>query len=273
MKIGCLGPGGTFSQLALRKFFLNAKYEEHLFSSIQDLILGVDNALIDYAVVPIENSLEGAVNTTLDALAESKNLVITEEFLLGVHHNLLSNTEISKIKKIYSHPQPVGQCAKFINKNLSGIGIEYTNSTADAAKFALEEEGSAAIGSEKLAKMYKLNIIESGIEDNNSNTTRFIIIGRSGAEPSERDKTSIVFSVDDRPGSLYKILSIFDIFEINMIRIESRPQKTVLGKYLFFVDIDGNTQNINIKKALELVEYKTSFYKNLGSYKKHTVNV
>jgi len=268
IKVGCLGPDGTFSQLALRRYIENTPHTEVQYSSIPELMIAASNDEVDLAVVPIENSLEGGVNTTLDALAHHENLTIICEMLFIVHQNLLSNSPLNEITHIYSHPQPVGQCGKYIASSLAGVPVEFTASTALAAQRAASEKGAAALGSDTLAEIYGLKIVAPAIEDNSANTTRFIVIGKQAAIPTDCDKTSIVFGVEDKPGSLFKILSIFDIFGINMMKIESRPAKTFLGEYLFFVDIEGNMENEDIKKALELVEYKASYYKNLGSYKK-----
>jgi len=266
MKIGYLGPDGTFSQLAAEKVSNGAGDELTAYPSIAELALAANSREIDAAVLPIENSLEGGINTTLDCLAFECDLKIVREVLLSVSQSLLSNSE--KITKIYSHPQPIGQCARYLAKNYPSVPIAFTSSTAEAAIIASGEEGAAAIGSEALGALYGLKIVEKGIEDKNTNTTRFVVAGRDIEAAGDADKTSIVFSVTDKPGALYKMLSVFDIFEINMVKIESRPAKTVLGAYVFFVDIDGSADDENIKKALDIVKYKATFFKILGSYKK-----
>lgn len=263
MKIGYLGPDGTFSQLAAQR--LTNFSQKVQYASIAELAMAANNREVDAAVLPIENSLEGGVNTTLDCLAFDCNLMITQEILLRVSQNLLSNSK--KITKIYSHPQPVGQCGRYIAKNYPSVPIVFTASTAEAAALAAKEEGAAAIGSDALAEIYSIKIVEKGIEDINTNTTRFVVAQRECGIVRDADKTSIVFSVSDTPGSLYKMLSVFDIFEINMMKIESRPAKTVLGAYVFFVDINGSVEDDNIQKALDIVQYKSTFFKVLGSYK------
>lgn len=263
MIIGYLGPDGTFSQLAAQRF--SQETTKVQYNSIAELATAANNREIDAAVMPIENSLEGGVNTTLDCLAFDCDLTITQEILLSVSQNLLSNSE--KITKIYSHPQPIGQCGRYIAKNYPSVPIVFTASTAEAAAIASKEEGAAAIGSDALADIYPIKIIAKGIEDVNTNTTRFIVAQRDYKTIENADKTSIVFSVSNTPGALHKMLSVFDIFEINMMKIESRPAKTVLGAYVFFVDINGSVENDNIQKALEIVKYKSTFFKILGSYK------
>lgn len=268
MKIGYLGPEGTFSQFAAQQY-AKGGCELVQYPSIAELARAADSEKIDAAVLPIENSLEGGVNTTLDCLVFECDLKICGEILLRIRQSILSNSE--KITKIYSHPQPVGQCSQYIAKHYGNAVIEITSSTARAALLASKEEGAAAIGSEALADIYGLRVIASGIEDVPTNTTRFSVVGKNCPPTPDADKTSIVFGVSDTPGALYKMLSIFDIFEINMMKIESRPAKTTLGEYVFFVDISGSVEEEKVKRALELIEYKSTFFKNLGSYKELTI--
>ncbi len=265
MKIGYLGPDGTFSQLAAEKVADGTNYEMVAYSSISELAFAANSRVISAAVMPIENSLEGGINTTLDCLAFECDLTITQEVLLSVSQSLLSNSKT--ITRIYSHPQPIGQCQRYLAKNYPGVPITFTSSTAEAAVIASGEDGAAAIGSEALAEIYGLEIIENGIEDVSTNTTRFVVAKKDAEAVADADKTSIVFGVADKPGALYKMLSVFDIFDINMMKIESRPAKTVLGAYVFFVDINGSSSDENIKKALDIVKYKATFFKLLGSYK------
>ena len=269
MKVGYLGPDGTFSQLAAEKYIatLAEGAEAVAFSSIPALAAAADGGMVDTAVLPIENSLEGGVNTTLDCLAFDFNLTICDEILLEVHQNLLGNTEIGRVKKLYSHPQPVGQCAQFLAGKLPGVEIIYTNSTAEAAELATKEADSAALGGLLLADIYGLRILAKSVEDASRNTTRFVAVRKGSPVISAADKTSVVFSVENTPGALFKMLSVFDIFAINMMKIESRPAKTILGEYVFFVDIEGTPEVENIRRALDVVEYKSTFFKVLGSYK------
>ena len=264
MKIGYLGPEGTFSQLAAKKYASGADVLVQ-YPSIAELAIAANNNHVDAAVLPIENSLEGGVNTTLDFLAFDCDLIICAEILLKISQSILSNSET--VTKIYSHPQPIGQCGRYISQNYGSVSIVFTASTAQAAQLAAKEEGAAAIGSDALADIYGLKVVARGIEDVRTNTTRFVFVLKNSAPARGADKTSIVFSVSDKPGALYKMLSIFDIFEINMVKIESRPAKTALGAYVFFVDINGSVEDERVCKALELIKYKSTFFKNLGSYK------
>lgn len=271
MKIGFLGPRGTFSEEALNKYTKNKKdFTTHEYNTIQELISAVGNE-IDEAVTPIENSLEGGVNTTLDLLASTDDILIKNEIAIDIEQNLLAKkgTKTADIELIISHPQPVGQCRKYISKEFPKAHIKIVYSTATAAEeVAASDEKCAAIGSALAADIYGLEIIAGNIQDGFNNMTRFVVISKKDAEPTGDDKTSIVFSTEDKPGSLYSILDIFNLWDINMTRIESRPAKNQLGRYIFFVDIEGHVKDDNIKDALTMIKKKTSFYRFLGSYPK-----
>lgn len=269
-KVGFLGPKGTFSQEAFNICYKNQKVEAVEYITINDLILAIKNEKIKEAIVPIENSIEGSVTATLDSILIT-DLNIIKEIVIPIRHNLLGKKEIKKnqIELIYTHPQPAGQCREYLNNNFSCVQIIYTDSTSEGAKRVLDGNGKgAAIGSENMAYIYGLDIIESNIEDNDNNQTRFVVLSKDSCQKTGKDKTSIVFSTDDKPGSLYRILDIFSLWDINLTKIESRPQKNELGKYIFFVDIEGHIEDEDIKDALTMVKRKTSFLKLLGSYPK-----
>ncbi|KNY28643.1 prephenate dehydratase [Pseudobacteroides cellulosolvens] len=272
IKIGYLGPKGTFSQEATLRYIEERKiedYEIYEYNGISDLIFAVDNKEIDEGVAPIENSLEGAVNVTLDILAADVNLMIKDEIVISIVQNLLikKGTDPDKIQCIISHPQPIGQCRKFINSKYPNAHIKYVYSTAGAAEEVAQGDGSkAAIGSAIAANVYGLEMLEKGIQDSEINATRFAVIARNDSVRTGNDKTSIVFSTEDKPGSLYRILDIFNLWDINMTRIESRPAKNELGKYIFFIDLLGHKDDEDLKDALTMVKRKSSFYKFLGSY-------
>ncbi|GAE87748.1 prephenate dehydratase [Acetivibrio straminisolvens JCM 21531] len=193
--------------------------------------MAVENDEIDEAVVPIENSLEGAVSVTMDMLAADVDLKIKAEVVIEVKQNLMAKkgTETKDIKYILSHPQPIGQCRKFLDSAFPRALIKYVYSTAQAAKEVAQGEGDmAAIGSLAAAKEYGLEVLKESIQDSDNNFTRFVVISKKEAKKAERNKTSIVFSTEDRPGSLYRILDIFSLWDINMTRIESRPAKNEL---------------------------------------------
>lgn len=270
IRLGYLGPKGTFSQEAAENY-IKKKAECHCvdYSTIPDLISAVQNGELEEAIVPIENSLEGAVNTTMDMLAGSSNLMIKGEVVLPIHQNLLvaEGTSISGIKYILSHPQGIGQCRKYISENFPQAEIQYIHSTAAAAEaVARGRAESAAVGSAAAALAYGLRILAAGIQDGNNNMTRFVVVSTKEEQRTGKDRTSIVFSTEDKSGSLYRVLDIFNLWDINMTRIESRPAKNQLGSYIFFVDIEGHREDENVRDALTMVKRKTSFYKFLGSY-------
>lgn len=272
LKIGFLGPKGTFSQEALEKYVKGVNYKAYSYNTIPDMLFAVEQGDIDEAVVPIENSLEGAVNATLDILAAEVDLKIKAEIVIAINQNILIKKGTAKkhIKYILSHPQPIGQCRKYLSKNFPDAQIKFVYSTAGAAQEVLKyNNDSAAIGSITAAKEYGLDILSSNIQDGENNLTRFVVISRVYNERTEHDKTSIVFSTQDKPGSLYRVLDIFNLWDINMVRIESRPAKNKLGSYIFFIDIDGHMMDQDIEDAFTMIKRKTSFFKFLGSYPRY----
>lgn len=270
-KIGFLGPKGTFSYEAL-KIYINGKKGEYTpcaYNAIQDIIIDINNGNIDEGIVPIENSLEGAVNATLDILASDVELMIKSELVIAIRENILvkKGTSDSEIKYILSHPQPLGQCRNYILANYPMAQVKCTYSTAGAAEEVAAGNGQlAAIGSVASAEEYGLEILHRDVHDNDSNHTRFVIVSLKDSPRSGNDKSAIVFSTDNKPGSLYRVLDIFNLWDINMSRIESRPAKNELGKYIFFVDIIGHKDDDDIRDALTMIKRKTSFFKFLGSY-------
>ncbi|HHW47216.1 MAG TPA: prephenate dehydratase [Clostridiaceae bacterium] len=279
MRIGFLGPRGTFSQEALNKYIGCNKerntYKIVAYNTIPEMLYAVMSGDLDEAVVPIENSIEGGVGVTLDMMAFEVDLMIKAELTIQIRQNLLvrKGTRLEDIKCILSHPQAVGQCRKFINSSLSRAEIRFVYSTAEAAQevAARINNDHGAIGSIAAAEEYKLDVLASSIQDKDNNLTRFVVISKKDSPRTGSDKTSIVFSTEDRPGSLYRILDIFNLWDINMTRIESRPEKNQLGRYIFFVDIEGHRDDEDVRDALAMVRRKTSFYKFLGSYPKWKV--
>ncbi|MGI6668059.1 MAG: prephenate dehydratase [Acetivibrionales bacterium] len=269
VRIGYLGPRGTFSHEALKKYMGNAPHQAMDFQSISEIFEAFGKGLLDEAIVPVENSIEGAVSATMDILAHEAGLMVKAELILPIRENLLikPGTGISDIRYVLSHPQPLGQCRKFLSERLPHALTKAVYSTAAAAEEVMNGSGDlAAIGSAAAAEVYGLEIAVADIHDNDNNQTRFFIIGGTDAARTGNDKTSIVFSTEDKPGSLYRILEIFNLWDINMTRIESRPAKNMLGRYIFFVDIAGHREDENVKDALTMVGKKTSFLRILGSY-------
>ena len=268
-RIGFLGPKGTFSHEALLKYAKDMSYEACDYSSIQELLQAVQNNEADEAIAPIENSIEGAVNATLDILAADVDLLIKSELVIPVRENLLvkKGTSLNSIRHILSHPQPLGQCRNYISSRFPNAHIRATYSTAGAAEEGAGGAGdSAAIGSSAAADAYGLEIAEKDIHDCENNHTRFVVISHTDGDRTGNDRTSIVFTTEDKPGCLYRVLDIFSLWDINMSKIESRPAKNQLGKYIFFVDISGHREDDDIRDALTMIKKKSSFFKFLGSY-------
>ena len=268
--IGYLGPRGTFSQEAAKQYILDKEgFDLREFNTIPDLMSIVQKGEIYGAVVPIENSIEGAVNETMDMLSSEEELKIVGEVVVRIKENLLvkKGTKIKDIKTIISHPQPIGQCRKYIQQTFPEADISFVYSTASAAEAVANGNGDmAAIGSIAASEVYDLEIFATDIQDSRSNLTRFVVVSKEYGKRTGIDKTSIVFSTEDKPGSLYRVLDIFNLWDINMTRIESRPAKNKLGKYVFFVDIIGHWEDEDIKDALTMIERKSSYLKVLGSY-------
>lgn len=265
MKVAFLGPKATFSHLAtMQHFGFSAELVPQ--KSIPAVFEEVEKGNALYGIVPVENSTEGVVSYTLDMFMQSE-LKINAEVLLEVHHDLLSHTgRMEDIKKVYSHPQPIAQCKKWLEENLPGIPLVDVASTAVAAQIASEDNTVAAIASELAATMYDLKVVRKRIEDQVNNFTRFLVIGKKVSEKSGDDKTSLMFAVKDEVGILYRMLEPFAKREINLSKIESRPMKKKAWEYVFFLDLLGHISEPNIAEAVEELKQCCQFVKVLGSY-------
>ncbi len=265
MRVAFLGPQSTFThQAAMLQFGLSAQLVP--LKSIPAVFEEVDRGRAQYGVVPVENSTEGVVNHTLDMFFES-NIQMIAEIMLEISHNLLSKSgDISKIHKIVSHPQPLAQCRHWLETNVADIPLFDVASTAAAAQLAAEDESVAAIAGAAAASQYDLQIVKGKIEDNPNNFTRFLVIGKKTPEKSGADKTSIMFSVKDEPGILYRMLEPFSKRGINLAKIESRPMKQKAWEYIFFLDLIGHVEDENITVAIEELREYCHFLKVLGSY-------
>jgi len=265
LRIAFLGPEATFThQVAVKHFGRQSEYVP--VSSIADVFDEVEKERADYGVVPIENSTEGVVNHTLDMFVES-DLVICSEREEPIQHHLISATgDIKKIKVIYSHPQALAQCRRWLEAHLPQVTLHDAASTADAAAHASLDGQSAAIASIFAAQLYRLKAVASRIEDSAHNATRFLVIGKTFPGPSGHDKTSILFSLKDRVGALHDVLVPFKTHGLNLTKIESRPTKRKAWEYIFYVDIIGHLSNENLKLALEELKEYCVLFKVLGSY-------
>ena len=269
--ISYLGPRGTFTEEALFSFYKNAgEIKTQPLATISEVIKSVDKGDANEGLIPIENSLEGSVNLTQDLLTFESEAKIIREIVIPVRHNLIAKKDIdlSKIKKIVSHPHASAQCRIFLNNKLPGVEIIAANSTAEAVKKIADlNEDTAAIGTKIAAELYGLSIIEKDIEDSRDNKTRFIFIGNYIPQKSGHDKTSIVcFLKKDKPGSLYKILKEFADRDINLTKIESRPARKNIGDYVFMIDLEGHQYEEKIFEVIESLRRNVYMIKILGSY-------
>jgi prephenate dehydratase len=261
--ISFLGPKGTFTHEAA------SLIGDDLipYCTIPAIFESVSANETSFGVVPIENSIEGPVGITLDLLAHKYDLKIFKELIIPINQNLIVNPgcSMADIEDVYSHSQAIAQCQEFISQNK--IQPHYAVSTASAAKSIIGDASKAAIGNAMAAQLYGLDILEANIQDTDNNETRFIVISKDCHEPTGCDKTSVIFSIyEDRPGELYNILGIFQKDNINLTKIESRPSKKGLGRYLFFVDFYGHIDDETIAGIIDEIDKNTYFLKVLGSY-------
>jgi prephenate dehydratase len=261
------GEHGAFSEQAANRYFSKSSRTLPL-RTFQEVFGSVVRGKAQYGIIPIENSLFGSIHQNYDLL-QKFNLNIVGEVKLRVVHALLVNqqTRIKDVKFIYSHPQALGQCEKFLDR-LNGVEVVAVYDTAGAAKFIRDEHrmDAAAIASLEAAKVYGLRVIRSGIESDHQNFTRFLILSRKKAIATSNAKTSIIFSMKDIPGALYKALSVFALREINLHKIESRPLVGKPWEYLFYVDFQGSIFDGACRNALNHLKEITTYLKILGSY-------
>ena len=265
VRVAFLGPMHTFSHQAVMRRF-GASCELSPQDTIADVFADVERGRSQVGVVPVENSSEGHVNTTLDEFI-STNLKVCGETYLGVAHVLMSqDTGLDKIHTLYSHPQPLGQCRQWLNNNLPKANVVECRSTAEAANKAASEAGAAAIGSELLATANQLKIVAGSIQDSPHNMTRFLIVGPQSCAPTGHDKTSVVFSISHTPGSLYDALGSMSKAGLNLTHILSRPMKDRPWEYVFFIDFLGHQGDPEPARAIEGLLKDVAFLKVLGSY-------
>lgn len=264
LRIAFFGPEATFTHEAALKEF-GSSLDLVALPSINEVFREVEKGSYDYGVVPVENSSEGAVNNTLDRFLDS-SLGIVSEIYLDIRHCLLSNSPKEEIIKIYSHPQALAQCRGFLQKNYPKADLVEASSTSKAALIASKEKGTAAISSELAGKIYGINLIAKGIQDMSNNTTRFLVIGNSAPKKSGKDKCSIMFSVQHKPGALFSALKPFHDNKVNLTKIESRPAKQKQWEYVFFIDFEGFLEDEGVKETLEELERHCTFVKVLGCY-------
>ena len=266
-RVAFQGEPGAYSEMAAFHYFPTAALLPA--KSFQNVFESLESGKVDFAVVPIENSIEGSVNETYDLLLVT-NMTVCGEIYQKIRHCLIVNpgADDSKIRSVYSHPQALAQCRAYLQKkNLEPIA---TYDTAGAVKM-IQQTGlmeAAAIASKRAADLYGMRICEESIEDKKNNYTRFLVLSKAQSKPTGNDGTSIIFSVRHIPGALFSILEEFARRRINLTKIESRPTKEAPWEYNFYVDFNGHATDENIAHTLQLVKNKSAFFKILGSYKK-----
>ena len=265
MSVAFLGPQGTFSEEAAIKHF-GGTVPLVAGSSIDDVFRRVETGSVGYAVVPVENSTEGAVGRTLDLLLATQTRVCGE-VMLPIRQCLMSKSGNAKsLRKVYSHTQSLAQCQRWLARHLPGVEQQAVVSNAEAARLAAKESSAAAIASKTAAALYGLRVIARNIEDEPNNTTRFLVLGSHDSEPSGKDKTSLILSTRNAPGAMHELLTPLAANGVSMSRLESRPARTGAWEYVFYVDIEGHSRDAHVAHALSELERKTSLFKNLGSY-------
>ena len=270
MRVGYLGPPGTFSEEAVARCDLAAGGEAVPFPTFADAYRALVRADVGGALLPIENSIEGSVGAILDLLVAEPGPLIRREVLLPVRQHLLARpgVALAHVRRVLSHPQPFGQCARFLRERLPDAALEPTHSTADAArKVAGGEPGAAAIGARAAAVRYGLEVLAESIQDVDENVTRFVLLTPGDEARTGRDRTSIAFTLDrDRPGGLYEVLGEFASRGINLSKVESRPMKAVVGHYVFFLDFEAHRLEPTGAEAMGGVRARVDKLWMLGSY-------
>jgi prephenate dehydratase len=273
MRIAYLGPRGTFSEDALREAIGDAEVEPVPAASVHDAIQAVRQGEADRALVPFENSIEGAVTATLDTLAVADGVTLVGEYDLPIRPCLIAREEmpLERIEVVVSHPQPTAQSARFLRENLPQAEVRAASSTAEAVRMVAEsDEPWAAIGAESAAELYGAVVLRHGVEDEPDNITRFVWVAPAGTAPTGTGpwRTSLVFSElgEDHPGALVEALVEFSGREINLTRIESRPLRRGLGRYMFFIDLEGSATDELVAEAIKGLRGKADSVRILGSY-------
>ncbi len=273
MRVGFLGPSGTFAEEALRSSAPEA-VEEVPYATVWETVMAVQERAVDQAVVPIENSLEGSVTTTLDALAgDGSDVRIVAEVVRPITHCLIApdGVELGHVTRVTSHPQALAQCARFLHERLPAAATETSGSTAEAVRaVASGSEPTAAIGTRLAAEIYGGHVLAEGIEDRTDNLTRFVWLAPAGTPPhGQADKTSVVFwgFNDESPGALVAVLRELADRGINLTKIESRPRRVGFGHYMFFADLDGAHADPVVDAALEALGERVETLRVIGSYR------
>ncbi|MBN2719750.1 MAG: prephenate dehydratase [Proteobacteria bacterium] len=265
VKIAYLGPEATFTHQAARRVFgSGARYIPA--ETIGDVFSMVQQGFVQRGVAPVENSNEGIVTSTLDLLVDS-DLNISGEIILPIRHMLLTREEsLEGVRTVYSHPQALAQCRRWLERNLPGAKIKDARSTTEAVALCAEMEKAAAVAAELASEIYEVPILVRDIGDWDENMTRFLVFSSEKPEPTGDDKTSVVLTIKDRVGALYEILKPFGESGVNLTQIESRPSRKKAWDYLFFIDVEGHRDDPHVRETLKKVKEYCVEMKVLGSY-------
>tara|TARA_B100001063_G_scaffold219632_1_gene223915 strand:- start:3227 stop:4294 length:1068 start_codon:yes stop_codon:yes gene_type:complete len=267
LNVSFLGPEGTYSEIATTKFF-GSSIKKNSENNIHDVFDAVKNKTSHYGVVPVENSNQGSIKSTLDFLIKYKVNICGEQNI-PIKHCLMSNSSSKpKIKKIYAHNQTLSQCSTWISRNYPNVECIASDSNAQAALNAKKYKNAACIANEVCSKLYKLKIISTNIHDIHNNTTRFLIIGNTEVSRSNNDKTTFIMSLRNKSGELAKTLQVLSENKLSMTKIESIPTKEKNWEYLFLIDLSGHISDKNVSNALTKIESSSQFFQLLGSYPK-----
>ncbi|HMM54257.1 MAG TPA: prephenate dehydratase [Candidatus Desulfobacillus sp.] len=265
LRVAYFGPPGTFTESAAKKHFGSAPDFAAL-ATIDEVFRAVEAGHADYGVVPVENSTEGAIGRTLDLLLQTP-IRICGEVMLRIHQHLLSRAaRLEDVRRLYSHSQSLAQCHEWLGRHLPGLPRVPVESNAEAARLAAEDAESCAIAGEAAADRYGLNTLARDIEDDPNNTTRFLVIGLHDAGPSGRDKTSLVCSAQHKAGAVHALLEPLARHGVSMSKFESRPSRTGLWEYVFYIDVDGHPEEERVARAFAELRSRAAFVKVLGSY-------
>jgi prephenate dehydratase len=270
LRLTFLGPRGTFGEEAALRYDPGAEFVPH--TSHAAIIAAVEAGAADAGMVPVENSVEGAVNETVDVLIHEANVQIRDELVLPIEQSLLvsAGARPEDVRVIYSHAQALGQCRRYIEGTFPGVRLEAALSTAAAVESLTRTEHAAAIATARAAEIYGVEVLARGIQDRASNATRFVVVAREDAAPTGDDKTSIAVGMaHDKPGTLVAVLNEFANAGLNLTRVETRPSKDALGIYIFLIDFQGHRLDPAVAGVLDRVRARSNFFKVFGSYPRY----
>lgn len=265
VRVAYLGPAGTFSEQAAFAQF-GQSISKVPCSSIDEVFRAVDAGAADFGVVPVENSSEGAVSRTLDLLLDT-DLKITGEVALAIKHHLLTKSgTLEGVTRVIAHPQALAQCQRWLSSNAPKLDRQAMSSNGEAAKLASQDATVAAIAGDSAQQQYGLQAVQSQIQDDPHNRTRFVIVSNGSCQPSGKDQTSVILSVNNKPGAVHQLLAPMAKHGVSMNRLESRPARRGTWEYFFYIDMDGHANDPKVAAALAELQTEAAFFKNLGSY-------